>query len=85
MMEAWVGALHYALGEPSIMARYRADTGDKWMPASTAIDKMIDEASGRKQKFLVAFVRWFNEHVWGPIDAPDNEDHADNGVIGVGS
>jgi len=68
MYGAWVGALHHALGDENIVEGFRLETGMRWTPGKTAIERMIDEATGANEKFLRTFVEWFNARVWGPLD-----------------
>lgn len=68
MHGAWVGGLHHALGNPEILAAFRAETGNRWTPGRTPIETMIDEATGADRAFIMAFARWFNEHAWGEVD-----------------
>lgn len=68
MRPAWLGALHFALGQEEIVAAFRGDTGNQWRPGTTGIDRLIDKATGVDERFLREFVSWFNANVWGPID-----------------
>lgn len=76
MWPAWAGCLRWAVGEADIMAAFRAETGIRWQPGRSGIDRMIDEATGADRKFLVAFVEWFNANVWGPTDDGTDGDAA---------
>ncbi len=80
MAAAWVGSLRYVLSRDDILAAFRKQTGNNWKPAESAIDRMIDEATGVEVDFIRAFAKWHNEHIWGedgskPVDvaslAPD--------------
>jgi hypothetical protein len=72
MFDAWVSCLHWALGEDDVIAAFRQDTGIRWTPGKTAIDRMIDGATGADEKFVLAFVDWFNANIWGdPMAEPD--------------
>ena len=62
---AWLGALAWALGGEEVLDQYRQETGDQWRPAITAVDRMIDEATGRDWQFVEAFAKWFNVNFWG--------------------
>lgn len=72
MLQAWFGALHHALGDHGIVAAFRADTGNQWMPGRAPIERMIDKATGAEERFLRDFVIWFNANVWGPMDEGDD-------------
>jgi hypothetical protein len=81
MIPAWIGCMHWAIGEPNIPGAYREQTGDKWEPGRTGIDRAIDEACGADKAFAERFIRWANAHVWGPLDG-DGELAADCGGSG---
>lgn len=68
------GCLEWAIGETQIVAAFRKDTGNNWSPATSPLDKMIDEACGVGEDFLRQFIEWFNVNVWGPIDGPADDD-----------
>jgi hypothetical protein len=68
MFDDWVSCLHWSLGEPTIFAAFKADTGLNYNPPRNSIETMIDLASGSQERFLTAYVKWFNANVWGPID-----------------
>jgi hypothetical protein len=65
MTPAWVDYLRWSIGEPKILAEFRADTGCDFTPRLTSIDRMIDEATWRERAFVKQYVAWFNENVWG--------------------
>jgi hypothetical protein len=65
MRQAWGDCLLWAIHEPAILQQFQQDTGLMCRPAKTAIEQMIDEASGRDESVAIAFVKWFNENVWG--------------------
>lgn len=46
MAPAWASCMQWAIGEPDILAAYRAETGDRWEPGKTGLDRMIDKACG---------------------------------------
>jgi hypothetical protein len=68
MLSAWIGCLHWALGDPKVLADFRAETGNQWTPGRTPIDRMIDQSTGADRQFIIEFVKWANVHVWGPIE-----------------
>jgi hypothetical protein len=68
MTPAWLGCIHWALGNEEIVSAFRADTGMRWRPATTPFDRMIDQAVGAERQFLEAFIRWVNVNVWGPVN-----------------
>lgn len=68
MAIAWADGLRWAIGDPQIVANYRADTGDNWQPGTTPIDRMIDDSSGAGLAFARSFAKWFNANIWGEVD-----------------
>lgn len=68
MLGAWLGAIHWGIGDADCVAAFRSDTGLNWVPANSPIERMIDEATGADGQFILAFVRWFNKTVWGEIN-----------------
>jgi hypothetical protein len=73
MIPAWLGCIAWALGDPDIMAAFRAETGNQWTPPGNAIDRMVDDATGAGEAFVRQFVGWVNEKVWGPMDHDSSE------------
>jgi hypothetical protein len=68
MHGAWLGCIHWALGDAGSVAAFRQETGNNWRPGNTPIERMIDTASGVDREFLFAFIRWANENIWGPVE-----------------
>jgi hypothetical protein len=64
---AWSDCLRSAVGEPAILERFRAETGNTWMPGQSPFETMIDRATGADIGFFVAFAKWFNANVWGTV------------------
>jgi len=67
MIQAWVDCLRWAIGEPECLEAFKADTRSQWIPPRTALDRMIDEATGAQEAFIRQFVDWFNANVWGSM------------------
>lgn len=68
MMPAWLGCISFAMNTPDVFETFRTETGNKWQPARTPIDRMIDESIGAEWEFIKAFVLWVNVNVWGPVE-----------------
>jgi hypothetical protein len=47
LAQVWVDCLRWSIGEPEILAEFRADTGCDFAPRLIPIDRMIDEVTGR--------------------------------------
>ena len=62
---AWVSFLHWAITDVGVVAEYRAATGDMYKPSPYPLDRMIDEATGRTERFIRDFVDWVNVNIWG--------------------
>jgi hypothetical protein len=73
MAPAWASCLYWAIGEPKIREAFSEQTGIKWTPARTAIDRMVDQATGADKKYMEAFVKWFNECVWGDVNEAETQ------------
>lgn len=65
MYAAFVGCLHWALGEKIIVERYREETGDNFAPARSPEARMIDQATGADIAFLQSFSDWVEKNVFG--------------------
>ena len=65
MQIAWADCLRWAIKEQKIIDQYLKETGDKWTAGRSPLDRMIDEASGADKAFVIRFVQWFNENIWG--------------------
>lgn len=65
MLSAYLGSLRWALGEKPVVERYRAETGDRFVPASTPEGRMIDSATGADIGFLQRFSDWHEANVFG--------------------
>lgn len=73
MLDAWVGLLHFAIGEREIRAQFKAETGydlDAFIGRS-ALDALIDQATGHEREAFVAFCDWVTVNMWGDGTAPD--------------
>lgn len=57
MQGAWLGCIRFALTKPGILEAFRRDTGNRWTPARSGLDQMIDEATGADLQFFEAFMR----------------------------
>jgi hypothetical protein len=79
MAAGWLGALSFALGRPEIVAAFREDTGNRWTPGRTPLDRIIDDAAGAGEGFMRAFLPWFNENVWGDENAEEQAEAPDAG------
>lgn len=68
MRAAWVSALMWAAGNPEVQEQFVADTGIKLVAARSAIDLMIDQATGYQEEVVLKFAAWFNRNMWGEVD-----------------
>ena len=67
MMPAWLGCMHWAIGEDNIRAAFEAETGHRYTAPKNGLERMIDESTGHASAYVEAFIRWANENVWGPL------------------
>ena len=58
MNDAWIGCLQLAIEQPEIIAWFREETGNRWSPGGTVIERMVDDATGAPHQFIVQFVKW---------------------------
>lgn len=65
---AWASCMQWAIGNDDIRAAFDADTGNHYEAPKTALDRMVDDATGHGSAYIKAFVEWANEHVWGRYD-----------------
>lgn len=65
LIPAWLSFLHYAIGNPEIVAQFREDTGNRWQPGRGGMDRLIDGVSGVEAEFFRSFATWVNENLWG--------------------
>ena len=65
---AWLGHLMFAIGNPDILAAFRADTGNNYQPTGIPINDMIDQATGVDAAFILEFIKWTNKNLWGEVN-----------------
>lgn len=66
MAGMWLSAIRVALDDDKFRKAFEADTGKRFMPPPrSALDAMIDKATGVNEMLADAFVDWFNDKVWG--------------------
>ena len=46
MTPAWSSCLQWAINQPEIVAQFREETGNRWSPGGTVIERMVDDATG---------------------------------------
>jgi hypothetical protein len=74
MFPAWFSCLRSSLGIAEIRAAFEAESGLRWLPPTSKLDELIDDATEASRAYLMAFIPWFNTNVWGPIDGPESDD-----------
>ena len=62
---AWMGCLHWAIGNEKVLAWFKSETGSQYLPPRSAIERMIDEATGADTAFILKFAAWMTENIWG--------------------
>ena len=68
MLDAFLGFVSFSLSEPNALSAFRKETGNTWEPATTGIDKMIDEATGVDFAFIQQFSDWCEKSFGTPED-----------------
>ena len=43
------------------------ETGERWTPGRSPIERMIDEATDVQWMFVKSFTHWFNLNIWGDM------------------
>jgi DNA-binding NarL/FixJ family response regulator len=68
MAAAWAGCMEWAIGKPELRAAFEQATGQPaYVPPRSGLDKMIDDATGYGNEYIVAFIAWANDAVWGRV------------------
>ncbi len=70
---AWRDAITWAFGQTDFLEAFRADTGIDLLTKRGTMDFLVDEATGKMEADLSAFIDWFTEHHWGPDWDPRGE------------
>jgi hypothetical protein len=60
-----LGCLHWAIGNEKVLAWFKSETGSQYLPPRSAIERMIDEATGADTAFILKFAAWMTENIWG--------------------
>ncbi|NBB07873.1 hypothetical protein [Pseudomonas monteilii] len=64
----YIGFLHHALGQKFYVDAYRKASGNKWTPAGTVAEQMVDQATGADLAFLQGFSDWIATNIFGTPD-----------------
>ena len=70
MTPAWISCLQWAINQPEIVAQFREETGNRWSPGRSVIERMVDDATSAGHDLIVEFVKWANVNIWGPMEPP---------------
>ena len=71
MAAMWGSFLRWALSEPKMVEAFERETGHTFPAApKSAIEAMVDEATGRMGGTMEAFVEWATVNQWGLDEAP---------------
>lgn len=68
---AWVDFLHWAIGDRAMRAQFEAETGLKLSAPATAIEALVDEATGSHRQLILAFARWATKTYYGTEYIPE--------------
>jgi hypothetical protein len=78
MAAGWLGCVSWALGVPEIVSAFENETGKRFRPPATVLDRMIDTAAcgvntqDLAWDYLSAFAQWVTTNIWGDADASDD-------------
>jgi hypothetical protein len=67
---AWADFVRWAWEQPAIRAAFTDATGIRTVGSRSAIEKLIDEATGAATSEAAAFVEWVTRTQWGLDLAP---------------
>lgn len=67
---AWSDFLRYAISDKDLLNAFTQDTGRQLSTATSRLDAMIDEATGKDADDMMAFVIWATETLWGWDESP---------------
>jgi hypothetical protein len=69
MTSAWMGCIHWAIGEPEVCERFEKETGLMLSRARNPIEAMVDKVCGfnpqASEGTLMAFMDWVTLNFWG--------------------
>ena len=69
MAPAYYGCLNWAIGNEGIRKQFEDETGIKIPSAPrSALDKLIDEATGVYAEYFKKFKEWHDEKIWGDVE-----------------
>jgi hypothetical protein len=77
MQQAWMDCLMWTIRAkvPNFLAAFTDDTGISFpAPPRSALDAMIDDATGVWSGVVPKYIAWFNHSVWGDSKAAPVED-----------
>lgn len=64
----FVGCVHWALGNETVLDEYRRQTGDGFQAPQNPFDQMIDKATGNDLAFIQRFSDWVELNLFGTPD-----------------
>ncbi|HQY89213.1 MAG TPA: hypothetical protein PK402_11185 [Tepidisphaeraceae bacterium] len=74
MRWTWLSFVQWASAQQNFIDQFEADTGIKLPePPQSAIDRMIDAATGINEQIAIKFIEWLNANHWGPLDMQAGE------------
>ncbi len=66
MEPAWGACVAWAMGIDELREQFKHDTGhDLDSLHGSAVEQMIDEATGRTREIMAAWCDWVTENIWG--------------------
>lgn len=67
MVWAWHGSVDFTLSQPDAMAEFQNGTAATAPRTVYTFARLAHESTGRNRPFVLAFLRWHNDTVWGDV------------------
>ena len=67
MVWSWHGSVNFALSQPDAMEAFAAATGVAVPRNGYTFGGLVYDATGRHRPFVLAFLKWHNDAVWGDV------------------
>lgn len=60
----FISFVSFAIGKKSFRDDFKKDTGLSYSPPATAIEEIIDSATGHDRIYVKKFIKWCSEGYW---------------------
>lgn len=65
MAQAYIDFGLWAIGQQDFLLSFERETGLKYVPPKTGLDRLIDDASGTPRIIIGKFLDWLTVNHWG--------------------